>query len=136
MDFKKFEQLNRGELELFVGDLARHGQVDCSILSYYKTRGANLDEHHLQMIVFLLGRLGTNDALREAAKYLDHPTKFVRYEAMGVIANASAIDEHIMGKVVNVLANPSLKDKVLEEALNHGCTEQARLIAKHFRDSK
>jgi hypothetical protein len=136
MDTDKFEKLNGIELGMFAADLVKRGQIDKSIFDYYKSRASTLDGPHLEIILNLLGKMGTPDALNEVAKYLDHPTNYIRCEAIQTILMAPAIDERVMERVVQVLSNPHFHHEALEHALDHGATEEAKRVAKNFRSTK
>jgi HEAT repeat protein len=126
------------ELGMFVSEIVKQGEVDDSLLTYYRSQGANLDDSHLEMVLLLLGKLGTRAAVNEVARFLDHPTKYVRYQAAQVITSVESLDENAMGMVIKVLANPSYPEDIthLEEVLDRGATESARLLAKRFREGK
>jgi HEAT repeat protein len=138
MDFRKFEQLSGIELGMFVSHIVKQGEVDDSIMTYHRSHAAALDGQHIEMMIFLLGKLGTPVALNEVASFLDHPTKYIRYQAAQVIANAPSLDENAMAKVVKVLANPPYPQDItqIKNALDHGGTELAQAIANSFRKER
>jgi hypothetical protein len=136
MDTDKFEKLSGMELGLFCADLVKRDQVDSSIFDYYKSRASALDGPHVEVLLGLLRKIGTEEALNEIAKYLDHPTNYLRLEAIQTISMAPAIDEQIMERVVQILSNPRFYHVALENALDHGATEEAKRIAENFRAIK
>jgi hypothetical protein len=137
MDYAKFEELSGIELGMFVSDVIKRCDVDEGVLAYYQHRRTNLDDPHLEMIILLLEKVGTFAALNEVASLLDHPTKFVRYQAAHVIANASSLDENAMAKVICVLSSHRYPNDIIkiEDALLRGGTKAARTLATCFRDA-
>ena len=138
MNYDRFEELNGIHLGMFVSDVIRGGGVDDSILAYYFKRKADFDIPHLEMIILLLGKLGTPAALNEVATFLEHSVKCIRYQAAQVITNAVSLDEYVMEKVISRLSNRSYPDDIIqiEDALCHGGTETARKLAERFRQVK
>jgi hypothetical protein len=136
MDTDRFEKLNGIELGTFAAGMVKRGQFDQRIFDYYTSHAGSLDGPHLEVLVHLLGKMGTPDTLNEVAKYLDHPTNYIRFEAIQTISMAPAIDERVMKRVVQILSNPHFHDAVLEKALEHGSTEEAKLVARNFQSTK
>ena len=136
MNYAKFEELNGIQLGVFTADVAKRNDVGDDILTYYYQRKSNLDNPHLEMIILLLGKLGTPTALNEAASFLDHPVKHVRYQAAQVITNATSLDENAMAKVIGILSNPPYPDDIIkiEDALDYAGTEKARALVARFRE--
>jgi len=134
MDFNAFERLNGVRLGLFVGNVIKGHEIDESILNYYRLHARDMDPPHLEMILLLLGKLGTREALREVAAMLDHSTNYVKYQAIQVIGSAPAIDEHTMKKIIEILSDPRHAEyaEELRPALHRGDGESARLLAEDF----
>jgi hypothetical protein len=137
MNYSRFEELNGIQLGMFVSDAIKRADVDDGILEYYYQRKEDIDSPHLEMVILLLGKLGTPAALNEVASFLNHPVKCVRYQAEQVIANAASLDENAMAKVISILSNPPYPKDIIqiEDALDHGGTEKARMLAVRFREA-
>jgi hypothetical protein len=135
MDFEKFERLEGIELGRFVADAAKRERLDQGIMNYYRSRRAILDGPHLEMIISLLGRLGTTEAMDEVTKHLDHPVKYVKNEALQVVSQASSLDEKAIANVVNALKLARFPEdrELLEHALSKAGTEAAKTLSERFR---
>lgn len=131
MDFAKFEQLHGIELGKFVADVTKREILDRSILDYYQSNRSRLDGPHLEMIISLLGRLGTPEAMKEVTEHLDYPVKYVKNEAIQIAIHASSLDEKAVTNILTALKTARFPEdrELLELALSKAGTDAAKRLA-------
>jgi hypothetical protein len=94
-----------------------------------------MDMPHLELAVFLLGKIATSAALEAVANYLDHPNFNVQFAARKSISNLPVIPENLMREVVRILKRtPDDPWNVeLRGILDRPADEAARRIAEDYR---
>ena len=112
MNFEKFESLQKLELGKFVAAVVKNEELDESILNYYRSFSSKLDGPHIEMLAVLLGELGTPAALSEVTQLLEHPKKYVRYQAAEVLSRAPALSTEIIAKLEQILKNPNYSEEL------------------------
>ena len=81
-DYKTFESLSRLELEMFCSKKENQPGLDASFLEYVRNNAQKFDDHHLQMALYLLNVSKLHEGYREIVKYIEHPSRYVRFFAI------------------------------------------------------
>jgi hypothetical protein len=58
---------------------------DASYLEYFKNNAQKFDDQHLEAALYLLKESKLHDGYREIVKYIEHPTRYVRFGAIKAI---------------------------------------------------
>lgn len=74
------------------------------VVAYFKEHIATLDLPHLEVAIFLLAKIGTDDAWPMVADYINHPNFSVRFVAIKTIKAMTSVNEMIMKKIVKELS--------------------------------
>jgi hypothetical protein len=109
--------------------------VDDLFLKYFVKKKNQMDDLHLELALFWLGKSGSLSAYQEMANFIDHPNHTFRFLTIGFIVEMKPeVDSRIMSRVIEVLErNRFPRDKqALTSVLKKLATEEAHAVAIQY----
>lgn len=121
-DYNEFESLSGFELGQFCTLKKNQVGIDENFLKYFKEKSLEMDDLHLEMAIFLLGKYKTKNSIYEILKYIDYSYRPVRFVAISIIQSLDdyEFDSHVFEKAKDViLKNPDMHDYIeLKQRIN------------------
>src|SRR5688500_6242725 len=103
VDLQEFERLSGVDFIRYLSK-AKDLNVDDSFLKYFRERKGVLDDVHLELALWWLGRLGSLKAYHEIVQFINHSSMSVRFIAAGLIFEMPhEIDSYIVSRVIEIL---------------------------------
>lgn len=100
---EKYDQLRGLQLGYYAIEVAKSGNLPPDCIEYVKTNAKRWDGQHLEMGIFFLSKINSNEAARQIATYLDHPLKHIRYTVLGLVQDMNQPDDFIFAKLTERL---------------------------------
>jgi cysteine synthase len=139
-DSKNFELLKGIAAASYAIEMIKNGIEEKDILPYLQEKAEFMDVTHLELVVGMVGSVGTTPAFQEVAKYLDHPNFNIKFVAVKTLKNMASVDEMTMELIVASLSkndSNTMSKSLLQElkvALNRPANENARRVAQDYLD--
>jgi hypothetical protein len=137
-DLTKFESLSGVDFTRYVVAM-KDIIVGDDFLNYFIERKCQMDDVHLELALYWLGKNGSLAAYDEIAKYIDHTNQTFRFLAVGFITEMTCeVDAFIMSRVIEVLDRNSFPQdrKALTSVLKKTATKDAQILATRYLTRK
>lgn len=133
-DYALFEKLSGLPVANYTISAVRSGNIPSDFMDYFRMKSNEWDGQHLELGIYVLGKINSTEAIHEIANYITHPIDHVRSVAVQIVAGLNQIDSWVMAKVVEALARQSDAYAVgeLRSVLTKAATDEARTIAKNY----
>jgi len=139
-DPQRFESLNGIDAAYYAVDIIKQGVHEEDILPYFQAEAGTMDWPRLELVLGMVGSIGTSRAMQIVSNYLDNPNFQIRFVAIKSLKKATFVDEIIMKRVVAALSqqydnnmNKSLAQE-LSVILDRPANEEASRIARDFKE--
>lgn len=100
-----FEKLKGLPLARYVINNAEGGNLPKDYMEYAKRNADRLDVQHLEMLIFILDKIGSDETRHEIAKYLGHPLEPIRLMVIGLFDKMDSLDDYSLSKIRERLAS-------------------------------